>query len=259
MNDSAFFENAAERLLERRRVRGPFANIDKRGAPLSMSEGYRIQTEYRQRLAVGSGAERGFKIGLGDVGLQAKLGITEPIVGSLFERSAVRCGGTASLQNFNHLGIECEIALVMASGGLDAGTRLGWADVASVHAAFELIDNRGASLDTADAASIVADNSWNAGFVIGEGIPPADFLDIPGTPCKVLSNRGAILDGHVPAPDTILAAANWLATFLGGSRPLQSGDIILTGNILGPIFPSGEDRFHFLCEGLPGVDIAIVD
>ena len=43
--------------------------------------------------------------------------------------------------------------------------------VGGVAAAFELIDDRGADYARLDAVSLIADNSWNAGVVIGETAP----------------------------------------------------------------------------------------
>ena len=54
--------------------------------------------------------------------------------------------------------------------------------VVGVCAAMELIDDRNADYASLDAASLVADNSWNAGAVLGDFVETIDDLaDLCGT------------------------------------------------------------------------------
>ena len=47
-------------------------------------------------------------------------------------------------------------------------------------AAFELIEDRHADYKTSKALSLIADNAWNGGIVLGAGKPPPAGLDLNG-------------------------------------------------------------------------------
>jgi len=142
--------------------------------------------------------------------------------------------------------------------GADVSSLLDY--VASAHAAFEIIDDRNADYAVLNAASIVAENSWNAGIVVG---PPCDprtlgHLDdvdgellINGVSAGVGSSRD-VLGG----PLHVLA---WLARFLARrGEALRPGQWIMTGSIIPTKFPPPGGRLQFTLRGLAPVSAQIL-
>src|SRR5438034_297323 len=61
------------------------------------------------------------------------------------------------------------------------------------YAAFEVVEDRGADYARLDASSIVADNSWNAGVVLGEAVEARGLGRLTGR-AGVLRVNGAVSD-----------------------------------------------------------------
>ena len=95
--------------------------------------------------------------------------------------------------------------------------------VDGVCAAMELVDDRHADYANLDAISLVADNSWNAGAVLGDFVETIDDLaDLCGTVrlngVEIDRGYGRDVLGHPLVPLT------WLANHLAGSgRALRAG------------------------------------
>ena len=75
--------------------------------------------------------------------------------------------------------------------------------------AFELIEDRFAEYKATNALSLIADNAWNGGIVLGPAIPLPPGLDLDGIGGMLLSNGRAIATGKHDDP---LGALAWLRT-----------------------------------------------
>ena len=101
-----------------------------------------------------------------------------------------------------------------------------------------------------DINTLVADNSWNAGVVLGKFVPPPARLDVlegiayqDGT--EIARGHGADALGHPFVP---LA---WLANHLAANgRQLRKGDIVMTGSIVTTRFPTAPFTYRFDVAGL---------
>jgi len=132
-------------------------------------------------------------------------------------------------------------------------------NVRSLHCAFELIEDRAADLTKMDAKSLAADNSWNAGIVIG---PPAlgdlDFNDRRG---RLLVNGIATQEGT--SAETMggdpLEAVAWLVQHLGKrGKALRAGEPVMTGSIIQSQFIAPGNTLEFAMEGMPPVVLHLV-
>jgi 2-oxo-3-hexenedioate decarboxylase/2-keto-4-pentenoate hydratase len=125
-----------------------------------------------------------------------------------------------------------------------------------VCAAIELVDDRNADYGGLDCGSVVADNSWNAGVVLGAFVPPPSALDaVVGVAYQdgVEIGRGTGADalGH---PFEALA---WLANHLAlQGDGLKKGDIVMTGSIVTTRFPQAEFSYRFDVTGLGSVEVS---
>ncbi len=230
----------------------PFGAAD---AIATIEEAYAVQSAYVDLMLADSGDRvAGYKIGLTSPRMQALLDIDSPIAGHVLSRRVHGSGCTVRRRDFGHLGIECEIAvrlgadLAPANAPFDADTVA--AAVEAVCPAFELVDDRAADYAVTDIASLVADNSWNAGLVLGEFRTEWPELN---TVIGVVSRDGVEIDrgsgadvlGHPFAP------LRWLANHLADSgRGLRAGDIVATGSIVPTRAPTADERCVFAIEGL---------
>ena len=68
-------------------------------------------------------------------------------------------------------------------------------------AAFELIEDRNADYKSSKALSLIADNAWNGGIVLGAGKAPPAGSDLNGIAGRLLSNGTEKGAGKTDDPD----------------------------------------------------------
>ncbi|NTV71333.1 MAG: 2-keto-4-pentenoate hydratase [Azonexaceae bacterium] len=195
----------------------------------------------------------GRKIGLTSLAVQAQLGVDQPDFGMLFADMAVGDGELVALSRLIQPKVEAEVALVI---GRDlTHERHTYADIigATEYAlpAIEIVDSRIENwnirfLDT------VADNASSGLFVLGGR--PVKLSDVDLTACAMEMKRGEEIVSRGNGRACLgspLNAAIWLAdVMVRCGRPLQAGDIVLTG-ALGPMVAVTEaDRFDVRIAGL---------
>jgi 2-keto-4-pentenoate hydratase len=122
--------------------------------------------------------------------------------------------------------------------------------------AFEVIDDRHSPYPL-DLLSLVADNAWNEGIVLGEFQEHWPEL---ASVRAVVERNGVVVDegagsaalGHPFAPVV------WLANHLSGQgETLRAGEIVSTGNLVTTHFPEAGDRFRFTVEGIGTTEIVL--
>lgn len=203
----------------------------------------------------------GYKIGLTSKRMQEFCGIDHPIAGLVLKTRVHGSGARIRASDYGRLGIEFEIAMRM---GQDLPARPRPYDLETVGAAveaiapgMELIDDRDADYSALDPMSLVADNSWNAGIVLGEFRDK--WPDLPGIGGRVFENgmevdkgTGADVLGHP------LTALHWLANHLarqGGG--LRRGDVVMTGSLVTTRFLK-EGSFRFDLDGVGSVALDVI-
>ena len=103
--------------------------------------------------------------------MQEMCGVNHPNSGVVFEKRLHKSGVELSLSRLGRLGIELECCARLGTSLVPRGKPYTLADVAAavdaVCPAFEVIDDRNSDYPL-DLLSLVADNSWNEGNVLGE-------------------------------------------------------------------------------------------
>jgi 2-keto-4-pentenoate hydratase len=104
---------------------------------------------------------------------------------------------------------------------------------------------------------LIADNSWNAGIVLGEWCE--NWPDPAGME-GVISLDGVVIDsGH--GRDVLghpFAPLAWLANhLLGRGEGLKAGDIVLTGSLCVTRFPKPPCRFRYELSGMSEVTFGV--
>jgi 2-keto-4-pentenoate hydratase len=222
---------------------------------------YRVQDSYARRMmATGNTEVGGFKIGLTTKKMQEMCGIDSPVSGYVAANRIHKAPATVDAMGYTHLGLEFEVAVKL---GRDLPFRpIAYAQeevVRDIEVApgIELVDDRNADYATLEALSLIADNSWNAGIVVGDWQPPP--ADLSGIEATILCN-GQLVDkgygcdalGHPFIPLT------WLANFRARTeRPLKKGDIVLTGSLIRTQFPTEPCKYRYELAGLGAIEVDV--
>ena len=255
----------ADRLFAEHAAGRPFRRLQGAGRPASLEEGYRVQALLNRRFGeAGWGAPAGYKVGLTSEAIQTMYGSDQPISGVVFESAVHRSPARIALSRYSRLGIEFELAVEV--GGAfrpeDAPFALddAIARIAACMPAFELIEDRHADHDDVDALSILVDNAWCGGGVLGPRRSDWRALDLASTPVSLRVNDGppatAVTGAAMGNP---LNSLVWLANQLTSrGTTLEAGMVVMTGSTLATQFPAAGDRFVYEIEGLGAVEAAIV-
>src|SRR5262250_2114253 len=163
---------AARTSLEMHRTRARYRPFDAalRAAPLE--DAYRIQDALHRLLAeAGRGEIAGWKIALTSKAMQQMTGVDQPAAGAIFSTVMLASPARVALAGYHHLGVEFEVAVrvgedLPASAG--PWTRASVAGrVAACLPAFELVEDGDADYKALDAFTLIAQNTWNGGVVLG--------------------------------------------------------------------------------------------
>ncbi len=251
--DMLSIEAAAAELKAAALCGGTIAPLRERLAGVSGETAYAVQ-EINTRAWLAEGRRLvGRKIGLTSLAVQAQLGVDQPDFGMLFADMAVGDGEAVALNRLIQPKVEAEVALVI---GRDlTHERHTYADIigATEYAlpAIEIVDSRIANWNI-KFVDTVADNASSGLFVLGGR--PVRLHDIDLTACAMQMKRGEAIVSQGNGRACLgspLNAAIWLAdTMVRCGRPLQAGDIVLTG-ALGPMVAVTEpSRYDVSIDGL---------
>ena len=223
--------------------------------PQTLSDAYDAQDTLHNRLVErGHGRLAGHKIGCTTPVMQEFLGIPSPCAGGVFDNTAHELEGSFPFDDFLHVGVECEIAVRLAAD-LDQGPydRAGVTGaVASVMAAIEVVDDRYNDYPSFDTPTLVADDFFNAGCVLGTPVVDWRALDLAAVAGRMAINGqdvgngvGGDIMGH---PFEALA---WLATMRAErGTPLGAGEFILLGSVVATKWVERGDVVESQLDGL---------
>ena len=228
----------------------------------SVTDAYAVQREHvRQQMEVRNTSAVGYKIGITTKRMQAMCGIDSPVAGVVLADRVHASGTRLRTSAYGRMGLEFEIAVrlkrdLSPEGGVPPLVHVA-AAVDAVAPAIEIIDDRNADYGSLDALSLIADNAWNAGIVLGDFVEAwPDLPSIEG----IASVDGKAIDrgfGRDVLGHPFYAVA-WLARHLaeqGGG--LRTGDIVMTGSVVTTKFPDRPMAYRFDVNGLGLVDVTI--
>jgi 2-keto-4-pentenoate hydratase len=253
---------AANAIASARRDRTPLQPLAADVAPQDEADGYRIQEALHKLLAADFGALMGYKIGCTSAVMQRYLGIPHPCGGGVFARGVHDSGVSLPAADFVRVGVECEIAVRLAHDLKPSQAPFTADAVAQAVEAYlpaiEVVDDRYADWQTIGAPTLVADDFFAAGCVLGKPVARSaspDLLDIVGRAeingVEVGRGTGADVLGH---PHHALA---WLANHLAaGGNALRAGQIVLTGSLVKTVWLKAGDRVTMDLSGLGTVQVS---
>jgi 2-oxo-3-hexenedioate decarboxylase/2-keto-4-pentenoate hydratase len=249
---------AANRIAAVRRSRTPLEALEGAAAPLTEADGYRIQQAVHGLLADLLGARMGYKIGCTSQVMQQYLDIPHPCRGGIFSQGIHDSGAVLRAGDFVRVGVECEIAVRL---GRDVQAPFAAQNLASAIDAYlpaiEIVDDRYADWSRLGAPTLVADDFFAAGCVLGRPVAPSRSRDPGAVEGRAMINgveagqgTGADVLGH---PHRALA---WLADHLAlDGQQLRAGDIVLTGSLVRTLWLKAGDHAVMELSGLGMVDV----
>ena len=256
-------DDMANTIAEAHQARAPYALLpDDRIGDLAFA--YAVQDRLISGWsAAGEGAIFGWKLGLTYPEIQATAGAVEPIAGTILAGRAKTTGVVLKAADFMHVGLEGEIAVRVSKAFLEpepVSPAVTASRLDLVAAAFEVTDDRNADWTKhLEATSLVADNIWNMGLVLGPPAPIEAYGPLIGRSGVVTINGEAIDRGmSEDAGGDPLVIIAWLGAHLAKrGQPLSPGQWIMTGSFVPTRFPKPGDHHRFEVDGLAPVDVRI--
>lgn len=232
--------------------------------PSEISGAYRIQQAYVQRLQMAGRPTFGWKIALTAETMQQMVGVDRPVGGVICAAKLHESGAQLPADGYGRIAFECEVALRLGrdlpAGDVPFDDATIRASVDAVAAAFEVADDRNADYKRLDAFSLIADNAWNAGMVLGAVHGP-EALDGLAEATAVLAidgeevGRGVGADALGHPLNGLRVLANEMAE-QGAS--MKAGDWILTGTVIRTQFPSAGSELVYTHSMLGEVRASVV-
>ena len=250
MND-ARLDAMARHMWDARRARANYANLPEHLRPGSIAEAYAAQEAYHRLAEPTYGPVGGVKVATTTRVMQQLMGITHPCGGAIFARTIHSSPARIAKSDFINLRVESEIALKLGRD-MPAGQAPWTAEsvvpfVAGAMAAYELIEDRNAVYRETQAVSMIVENCWNGGVVIGapRAVQPKEIIGVTG---RQTLNGKPIGEGKSENPFATLA---WLANLLAErKRDLKAGMVVITGSVIPTFSIAPGDRCVFTVDGL---------
>ena len=178
---------AAKTIATARRSRASLAALPPDLTPKDEAEGYRIQRAVHDLLLPQFGALVGYKIGCTSEVMQQYLDIPHPCGGGVFAKGVHESGAKLRFGDYVRVGVECEIAVRLARNlsPTEAPFTAEWMmeAIEAYYPAIEIVDDRYVKWETMGAPTLVADDFFAAGCVLGEAVPRTkapDLLKVAG-------------------------------------------------------------------------------
>jgi len=236
------FSDFVDSLGQARLVEQPLRQSARIRRPENESEGYAAQAELAEWFKEhGEGEVGGYKIGATAQSMQTYLGVTSPVYGHIMSGNVLRSGAEITGERQCVTGVECELAVYMASDldpSYSTWTRDRVVDlVGAVAPAIEIVENRYGDFRSTGIGVLVADDFFHKACVVGAPIYDWQQIDLAAISARITvdgehvgEGSGKAILGHP------LEAVAWLANKLAEHEcALKAGDVILTGSMT-PVF-----------------------
>jgi 2-keto-4-pentenoate hydratase len=228
----------------------------------NLDAAYAVQRRYVDLMIPAAGKPAGYKIGLTSARMQKMCNIDSPLAGVVLASRVMRSGVALQIGRYGRLGLEFEVGVRLGRDLPPRATPFAMDEVAlavdGVCAGVEVVDDRNADYAVLEALSLIADNAWNAGIVVGELASSWGDLEsalgvmrLNGLEADRGYGRDAL--GHPFVPLT------WLANHLAAAGSgLKAGDIVMTGSIVPTRFPKEAGTYHFDLSGVGSVELSVM-
>ncbi len=266
MNDTQI-NQAAAILVEARLARDRFEALPDELVPTLEGDAYRLQEVVHGLLtAHGQGDFAGHKIGCTTAVMQAYLGIHNPSAGGVLRAETHASGAVVQVRGANRLGVECEVAVRLSCDLPPRSTAAPYdratvgAAVGECMAAIEIVEDRYVDYGALDAQTLIADDFFGAGVVLGRPVAGFDpealdevFAQMLIDGSEVGSGRGEDVLGHP------LEALAWLARSASTRGiTLRAGEFVMLGSLVATHWIDPGSEVQIINDMLGDVSVSFV-
>lgn len=249
-------------IRDHRMSRRPLPRLDDGGRPSDEAQAYAVQSELHALLAPELGAVVGHKIGCTTPVMQAFLNIPNPCAGGVFASTVHTSPARLRHADYLHVGVECEMVARLGRDLPASAAPFSRASVSdaveAMMAGMEIVDDRYVDYKSMDTPTLIADDFFDAGCVLGPAVPNWRALDLTALTgvtlidgVEVGRGRGADVMGH---PFEALA---WLANNLARrGQSLRAGEFVFTGSVVETKWVKAGERVTMRIEALGEVEAA---
>ena len=215
-----------------------------------VAKAYAVQREYvRLLLAAHGGEMAGYKIGLTTKRMQAMCNIDSPVAGVILKDRVHASGVKLSLGAYGHVGLEFEIAVRIGRDLQADGQKPTLEEVAdavdAVAPAIEIIDDRGADYRELDALSLIADNGWNGGIVLGAFVRPWPDLTSVEAAVSLEARSSTAVSAARFSATRFIQWPGWRPHLAETGSTLRAGDLVMTGSLVTTKFPDQSSSYRY--------------
>lgn len=230
---------------------------------MTLADGYAVQLELRHSYLSRGHRQVGWKVGLTSRAKMVQMGVDVPSIGFLTDRMARPDGSVITVGDMVHPRVEPEIAFITSKplSGRNCTAADVLAAVDCVLPAIEVIDSRFTGFKF-DLASVVADNSSSARFVVGGQMLRPSQLEKAGLD---LTNLGVVMEKNgemvgLGSSAAVLgnpaeAIALLVRVLADLDEELPAGSFVMSGSITEAIAVKPGDHVIARFQGLGSVSM----
>ena len=254
-------QRTARAIADYRLNRLPLPALEETLRPTDETQAYEVQAALHEMLtAAGLGVVTGHKIGCTTAVMQAFLRIPNPCAGGVFASTVWQTPARLRHTDFLHVGVECEI-VVRLSRDLPAKSAPFDRDavaqaVGACMAGMEIVDDRYVDYKSLDTPTLIADDFFDAGCVLGQPIEDWRRLDL--TALTGVTRINGVEVGRGRSRDVMghpFEALAWLANSMARrGKGLRAGEFVFTGSVVETKWVNRGDRVAMAIDGLGEVE-----
>ena len=232
------FSKIAEIIADFRTITTPLF-LKNNNRPIDISEGYVLQKIANTHLMnSGLGQIKAHKIGCTSEVMQNFLKINSPCAGDIFEKTIFYNSVEIPHKGFTKVGVECELAVEIAKDFYPSSNNIFHGDLEKFIAGFlpaiEIVDDRYLNYLELGVPTLIADNFFNSGAVIGDVIYDWKRLNFDRVIGKTIINNKIVGKGRASfIMESPLNAFKWYLDMCNkNKKKINKGDVILLGSIV---------------------------
>lgn len=259
--DTRHIEQAARFVANNRLNRTPLPSLLQDWGPKSVEDGYRVQQHAHDLLAPSLGKIVGHKIGATNAAIQRKLGVGHPCAGGVFAKAVWGSGTTLRMSDLVKPGLECEVAFRFGRDVTPRSAPYTREDMQTALDAcmisMEIVDNRHADLAHIHIPTLLADDTLDAGVILGAAHTTWHHIDFSSLTGIIRLHGKEISRGTGGnVMDDPLNAMVWIAnTYSSLGLTLKRGEFVSTGSIADLIWAKAGEHYDIEIEGLGKLEV----
>ena len=254
-------EKIGRKLFNNWNLKASYETLAGEYALTEKSDAYNVQHALQKLHVPTRGAIAGRKIALSSKAMQDMIGYDQPIAGAIFSNDVHASPARIAESDFVRLGLEFELAVELNADiapQAQPHTAQSVIDlIAAVRPCFELIEDRAADYSKLDPYTLLADNAWCGGIVLGNPLPNWAELDLNDIPSTVTQVGVEPEQANTGAADPMGSLA-WVLNHLNDRGiTVSRGEHIITGSAVRTRFPRRGDDLTYTIQGA-SVQITVV-